>query len=110
MDKEQLNKLCYYSQSIPEEETAKSPYNPEGDLYVVVNLANNCYGNHPVMPADDIAHTYHSVEDAAWQVYTLMEEYDHTIESARVYKLVPVPLAEVSEVVIQEWKTEWEDE
>jgi len=73
-------------------------------MYVVLN-ASRPYeysfgrpGEHCVMPAED-PHTYGALDDAAGQVATLMAEYGHTVETAPIYCLAPVPRALVEEAM-----------
>jgi len=83
---------------IPENESAKNPHNDSGEHYVVVNLESmNSRIGFRVPNEESITH--HSVVSAGREVLGLIHEYDHNIESARVFKLVPVPLNEVAEAI-----------
>lgn len=71
----------------------------EGQQYVVVNTSNPMWlafnedypGEFPVMPGEK-PHTYGLLRNAADCLADLMDEYEHTIESAPIFSLIPVPL------------------
>jgi len=73
-------------------------------MYVVLNAARpydysfGRPGEYHIMPYED-PHTYGALDEAAEQVVTLMAECDHTIETAPIYCLVPVPRTVVVEAV-----------
>ena len=75
------------------------PSLPPWVKYVIINESRgiDCLsrdGEHYVMPGED-PHTYGGLEDAAEGLHTLMIEYDHTPQSAPIYRLVAVPPAKV---------------
>jgi hypothetical protein len=66
----------------------------DGDRYVVVNTTRGPFYREPgecfVMPGED-THTFSSIERAAHCVLDAVLEHGHDLESARIYRLVPVP-------------------
>lgn len=74
----------------------------EGQQYVVVNCS---LGSGPlfgdpgelnVMPGEE-PHTFGTIMSAAREVNSLMEEYDHDLETAQIFQLIPAPLDWVEE-------------
>jgi len=68
-------------------------------MYVVVNTSANrpmALGQdwYPVMPGED-PHVHLTLKDAAECVALLAIEYDHDLESARIFRLVPVAPEEI---------------
>ena len=75
------------------------PSLPPWAKYVIINesCGIDCLGRdgeHYVMPGED-PHTYGSLEDAAEGLQTMIDEYDHTPQSAPIYRLVAIPPAKV---------------
>lgn len=68
----------------------------DGELFVVVNRSRliwpGGFNEHPVLPGED-PHTFNCIPDAAEALADLASEYNHTPESAPIYRLVPVPVA-----------------
>lgn len=89
----------------------------EGQQYVVVNTSNPMWlafnedypGEFPVMPGEE-PHTYGLLRNAADCLADLMDEYEHTIESAPIFSLIPVPLDWVEAALKLVEKKEDDDE
>jgi len=107
MTREQLNRAMEWL--IPEEESSKNLHNESGEHLVVVNLTHRGCGNGFYIPGEE-ASTHDTLKGAAQQVIDLMDENYHTIETARIFKLVPVPLNQVA-VAIRELipAQDWDD-
>jgi len=96
MTREELDRRMEWV--IPEKESSDNVLNESGEHFVVVNLNHDSYGLGFYIPGD-VPRTCNSVKSAAEQVLAMIYEYDHNIESARVFKLVPVPLNEVADCI-----------
>jgi hypothetical protein len=97
---------------IPEEESARNLNNEDGSHYIVVNLSKQFMGDGFYVCGEE-THTHHTIKDGAELITQLLEEHDHTIESARLFKLVPVPLNEVADAIrqaVEDGYIELEDE
>lgn len=62
--------------------------------FVVINLAEPIPWSgresfYPVMPREE-PHTYATLHTAAELVASLIEDFDHTPETTRIYRLVPI--------------------
>jgi len=80
------------------------------NLYTLVNLCgiqSNRRGMYSVIGED--ASTYGELDDAAYALLDIIEEYDHTIYSAPIFKLVPVPYGEV-EKAIERVRPQWDED
>ena len=83
---------------------------PGKQQYVVVNLAMNNHGivrgvitpnaGHPVMPGED-PHTYYDLDCAAEGLAYLFADYGHTLDTATIFRLLPLPRAEVARLVTE---------
>lgn len=73
----------------------------EPRMYVIVNLSRTALGPlgkrgwHYVIPAEDGWDTYEDIEGVAEAFGTLVVEYGHDLETAGIFKLVPVPGEEI---------------
>lgn len=71
----------------------------EGQQYVVVNTTRPLWqalddtypGEFPVMPGEE-PHTHGLLRNAAACLAGLMDEHEHTVETAPIFSLIPVPL------------------
>jgi len=98
MTREELDRKMQWM--IPDEESARNLNNEDGSHFVVVNLSQQFMGaGFYVCSEDGDVHTHHTLKDATELVAQLLDEFDHTIESARIFKLEPVPLDEVAEML-----------
>jgi hypothetical protein len=71
----------------------------DGSLYVIVNVSKrieflSAPGRHYVVPGEEPG-TFGTLDEAAEALLDLMDEYDHSLETAPLFKLVPVPVDEV---------------
>lgn len=81
------------------------------EMYVVVNLSSRITmgddGEHYVM--GDEARTHGTLHSAAQLVNESIKEHDHTVASARIFKLTPVSLDKIN-MAVEECRKEDEAE
>jgi len=80
---------------------SKTDYN--GDLFVIVNTSRGvdvfpAPGMHYVLPGEE-PRTFGTLDEAAEALVELADEYGHTVETAPIFRLEPVPVGEVEAAV-----------
>lgn len=65
-------------------------------ICIVANMMKSSGGmqEYLVMPGEE-PHVYASVRDAVGQVADMISQYSHDVGTARVFRLVPVPIEEI---------------
>lgn len=65
--------------------------------YVVINMEKMTPDHgHPVMPGE-FPQTFPTIDGAMDEVVRLSVEFDHSVDSARIFQLVPMDLKEMNE-------------
>ena len=75
----------------------------DGSLFVIVNTSRGvdvfpAPGMHYVLPGEE-PKTFGTLDEAAESLLDLTDEYGHTVETAPIFRLVPVPVDEVDAAV-----------